>query len=231
MATTRIFEQSEQVNPSLTKKLAFGASGVITENIKLSDFIVWLFGKLAFLKTANNLSDLANAETARTNLGVYSAGETDDLLDEKAGLYPEVGGALGTANAVEFIPTTVWHPATKNYVDIGGISSGWLDGVRNSIFVEPTDFSCKIARVGGFNTITGRLGIKAGEGATEGSLLVTLPISTELCTVDIYFVACDQNNDENLELMIPANTRTIVISASNPSTGTTMNFHVTYPHI
>lgn len=80
MADVKLFEQTEDTNPTLSMRLAFGKVATPTGNITLQNFVSWLLGKLAFLKVANNLSDLDNAATARSNLAVYSKTETDTLL-------------------------------------------------------------------------------------------------------------------------------------------------------
>lgn len=83
MADVKLFEQIEDNNPTLSMRLAFGKVATPTGNITLQNFVTWLLGKLAFLKVSNNLSDLDNAGTARTNLAVYSKTETDALLSAK----------------------------------------------------------------------------------------------------------------------------------------------------
>lgn len=80
MADVKLFEQTENTNPALTMRVAFGKVATTTENMTLQNFVTWLLGKLAFLKVASNLSDLANPATARTNLSVYSKAEVDALL-------------------------------------------------------------------------------------------------------------------------------------------------------
>ena len=80
MADVKLFEQTENTNPTLTMRLAFGKVATSTENMTLQNFVTWLLGKLAFLKVGNNLSDLADAAAARTNLAVYSKTEVDALL-------------------------------------------------------------------------------------------------------------------------------------------------------
>ena len=76
----RLFERTINNDPSTSKRIAFGAAGVVTETMTLASFLNWLLTNLGFLKITSNLSDLNNVATARTNLGVYSKGETDTLL-------------------------------------------------------------------------------------------------------------------------------------------------------
>ena len=117
MAEIILFEQTENTNPNMSQRVAFGRAGVATENMTWTNFITWITGKLAFLKTSNNLSDLPNKTTSRTNLGVYSTSATDSLLASKAAIHPATGGALKTNNTTAFTPTADYHPATKKYVD------------------------------------------------------------------------------------------------------------------
>jgi hypothetical protein len=115
--STRLFEQSDNNDPDLTNRIAFGKAGTATGNMSFTNFLAWLLTKLGFLKTASNLSDLASASTARSNLGVYSTSQVDSALNGKANIYPASGGAIKTNNTISFTPSASYHPATKKYVD------------------------------------------------------------------------------------------------------------------
>jgi hypothetical protein len=41
-----LFNQPENTNPTMTKRISFGASGVITENMTLTNFVIWIISKL-----------------------------------------------------------------------------------------------------------------------------------------------------------------------------------------
>ena len=97
MADERLFEQTEDTNPALSMRLAFGKVATPTGNITLQNFVNWLLGKLAFLKTASNLSDLDDPADARTNLSVYSKTETDNLLNAKENTITSTAVLDGTA--------------------------------------------------------------------------------------------------------------------------------------
>jgi hypothetical protein len=85
-------------------------------------------GQLGALVAANNLSDLANAATARGNLGL-----TDSVATNKMGeLHRVFVDAIGDTNAVDMTnaasvsvptPTAGSHAATKEYVDTAGSAS------------------------------------------------------------------------------------------------------------
>jgi len=81
MADVKIFEKEIQASPAyadLQQRIAFGKAGQATKNMTLQNLIDWLKIQLStfFMKGANNLSDLANKATSRTNLEVYGKSET-----------------------------------------------------------------------------------------------------------------------------------------------------------
>jgi len=171
----RLFEQTVNNNPSTSKRIAFGALGVITENMTLANFLTWLMNNLSFLKAANNLSDLASAATARDNLGVYSEAETDNLLDTKAPLYPEAGGALGVTNTTNYTPAANYHPATKKYVDDKLIDTGWVACINS--LSKPT-FSIVARQIGNTVNIMGEmtLNVNAGDVMFELPASIAAPL-------------------------------------------------------
>ncbi len=81
MADKRLFEQAIEASPAyagLQQRIAFGKAGQATKNMTLQNLIDWLKVQLStiFMQGANNLSDLANKATSRTNLEVYGKSET-----------------------------------------------------------------------------------------------------------------------------------------------------------
>ena len=122
MADERLFEQTEDNDPALSMRLAFGKVATPTANITMQNFVTWLLGKLAFLKVANNLSDLANASTARTNLAVYSKTETDTLLSAKENTITSTTLLDGTAVSAKVEGATFVCKAKRwgNIVNVTG---------------------------------------------------------------------------------------------------------------
>lgn len=105
----RLFELDLTVNPETAQRLVLGNKDTQYQNMTLAGVLAWLYTKLGFLKKASNLSDLTNALTARTNLGIYSQAEINALNALKASLYQAGSGyVLGTTN-------TSLHIATENY--------------------------------------------------------------------------------------------------------------------
>ena len=79
-----LFEKEEDNIPVDSYRLALGKLGTVTKNITLDKFVILLTGKLPFLKTANNLSEIASsAAAARSNLSVYSIDSVDGFLSQK----------------------------------------------------------------------------------------------------------------------------------------------------
>ena len=127
----KLFGLSENNTPDGDWRVAIGKSNTISKNITLTNFYALLMGKLGFLKVTNNLSDLANPATARTNLGVYSKTEVDNKVGTGAVLLETgTGAVLGINNLIDpAIPSNLKNaPATQGYAEKKGFV---LAGVYN----------------------------------------------------------------------------------------------------
>jgi hypothetical protein len=99
------------------------------------------------LKMAQNLADLQNAGTARTNLGVYSTSETDSnisyVVNQAIGNIPPYSYTVPTYNVVD----STWTPdrasinngtitlggGMGNYINLDGQSGSWQVGDRFAV--------------------------------------------------------------------------------------------------
>lgn len=82
----KLHERTIDNNPSdMNLRFAFGRAGVATKNMTFTGFINWITAKLTptFLKSANNLSDVANPATALQNLGGASVTAVNNGLANK----------------------------------------------------------------------------------------------------------------------------------------------------
>lgn len=133
-----LFEQPLDSNPSdLTYRVAFGKASNFTKNMTLTSLITWLNAQLGFNLKSNNLSDVPNKVTGRSNLGVYSTSEVDADLALKA----DKSNVLQLDNTATYTPSSNYHPATKKYVDDNSIISlfnGYTDLGDISGFDERT---------------------------------------------------------------------------------------------
>ena len=105
----RLFEQGGDETPVLTRRVAWGLAGTVTKNSTWQTIVTWLQGVLNFLRPANNLSDVADAAVALSNLGGINSGTLSG--------YALKSNVLELNNTVEFTPDNPYEPATKNYVD------------------------------------------------------------------------------------------------------------------
>lgn len=113
----RAFELAE-ATPTDDYRVILGKALTPSINMTLTNFFALLLTKLGFLKTAQNLNDLVDKNTARSNLGVYSTAQVDSALAGYAALYQVGSGTvLGVANTAIYTPSANYHPATKLYCD------------------------------------------------------------------------------------------------------------------
>ena len=102
----KLHERTIDNNPSdLNLRFAFGRAGVETKNMTFTGFINWITAKLTptFLKSANNLSDVANPATALQNLGGASVTAVNNALGNKENVlaYTEYQDCTILASQVE----------------------------------------------------------------------------------------------------------------------------------
>lgn len=109
----RLFEQGGDTTPDTSYRIASGKAGTPEVNTTFGTLVTWLESVLGFLKITNNLSDLNNKTTARTNLSVYSISDSDAALLLKA----DKTNVLQKDNTTAFTPTSNYHPGTKIYID------------------------------------------------------------------------------------------------------------------
>lgn len=111
-------------------------------------------GDARYLRIANNLSDLANAGTARTNLGLV-AGGAGDIWVEKAG--DTMTGQLAITPATDLVAVAITHPASTvtsaavEFRDAPGSLTGSIGYAGNFAFsnisaeaVISTDIGAKV---------------------------------------------------------------------------------------
>lgn len=119
----RAFELSTTEDPADTMRLIMGKLSTPAVNMTISAFLTWIYGKLGFLKTTNNLSDLENKGSARSNLSVYSQAQVDSALGMKATLYQSGSGSvLGVNNTSVYNPSSKYNPATLRNVNNVGLT-------------------------------------------------------------------------------------------------------------
>jgi hypothetical protein len=116
-------------------------------------------------------------------------------------------------------------------------STGWKtyalgDITKDSSKVDANTLVLSVISILGIVYFTGVFDTTAK--LSENETLFTLPSSIPLSTQNQYFNASDSqtsNSDENYELYIPANTRTVKNHSPSSSTGSQAVFSVTYPGI
>ncbi len=219
----RLFEQPTVTTPDTTERVASGKTGTPTSNITWANFVTWLQDTaLAFLRPSNNLSDLDNVVTARTNLEVKSEADTDSALALKA----DEADVLTKTNTTSYTPSQAYHPATFDFVNKGGSTAGWFSATRVSSAVDAASFNVKCIELGGWIHINGQVLLNSNPGA---DVLFSLPGSFGSPSVDIFFNSSDASASENNEWFVEVGTKNI--KADNYSTGSKNSFSVTYPTI
>lgn len=204
MAGGQLFEQGADLTPDDTFRIASGKVGTETQNHSFATIKTWLLGALSFLKISENLNDLNNKATARTNLDVYSTGSVDTAL----GLKADKSNVLEKGNTTTYVPTSAYNPATKKYADEGGLRIAQATATKNSAIVNDAETDCKIVYMSGMHHVTGTLTFTTNPGV--GITVFTLPTQFPVFAIDWYIAVVDANADEGNELKCVAGTRTIV---------------------
>lgn len=219
MADIPLFEQPQETTPgNLSDRLAYGRVGVDSKNITWTNLVAWLGSVLSFLKPSNNLSDVDDLATARTNLDVYDTTTIDDALFLKA----DKTNVLEKDNTTTFVPSSDYNPSTKKYTDEGGASTGWLEATAET-GPDSATFTVKVQQRGAMVVGTGQVKLDS----ISGSVAFTLPPEVGTASIDVYFGASDASSGDNTEYMIQANTHDVYIV--NGSTGNIQSFNFCYP--
>ncbi len=141
MADQILFGAPENNNPSDSEKIAGGTGASLAWTITLANFYSLLMNKLAFLKTANRLSEYNGNSTAQsdvhTNLNLKSKTDTD-TADNLRSLKSNV---IEKDSTVQYTPILPTHPTPKGYVDYRIPKSGiyvWAGGGMGDVATSQT---------------------------------------------------------------------------------------------
>jgi len=170
----RLFEQGGDVIPELDKRVAWGKVGEPTQNSSWAKILTWLESALGFLKKDANLSDLTNKATARENLGVYSTGQVNTKIGDRA-LKDNV---LGLDNTTPYTPTSSYHPATRKMVlDLLKAGPAYASMVIDPAFESVEGISVHLVRVQQWGRVVAINGRFNGRLPSDGSdkKMFTLP--------------------------------------------------------
>lgn len=132
---------------------------------------------------------------------------------------------LAKTNSISYTPTQNYHPATKKYVDDGGLIIPWTN-CNTAPSVTLTN--CKASQVGVTVYVTGQF---SHSSVSTGALILTLPSTIAIPTIDIYGTSSVKGaNVATTPIQIEANTRNMIMQDGGNS-GITYSFLITYPAI
>lgn len=215
----RLFEQSTETTPgNLSDRLGYGRAGVPTKNITWTNLLAWLNSVLSFMKPSNNLSDVDDVATARTNLDVYDATTIDNALYLKA----DKSNVIEKDNTTTYTPTQDYHPATKKYVDDKSKSSyvsitSWGGTVNNTV-----------GRVAYADNVVAFNGKFDDNNLQDGDTVFTLPTSVTVAPADIYFHASNMSGAGSARIKIASGSRSAIVEDQESATGATLTFNAVF---
>jgi hypothetical protein len=124
MPDAELFNQPENTNPTMTKRISFGASGVITENMTLTNFIAWILSKFT-----NAWHTVGAVDTTLINGWVQGTEPMQFRLNGWGEL--EIRGILNATNATNPLAFTLpagFRPTKVVYKQITIAQLGSTDG-------------------------------------------------------------------------------------------------------
>ena len=153
-------------------------------------------GEVGSIDKNMTLSQLITLVTS--NIDVYTTEDVNNLLLNY----------LSKTNLAAYTPTLEFHPATKGYIDGGGIVVPWASLTAG---VDVTMVRGKASQVGKVITVTCEY--KSGAGSSAGKTVLTIPAQIGVSTVDIDFGGVNESsqNQAGQQLYIPAGSRTVKI--------------------
>lgn len=150
----------------------------------------------------------------KADLDTYTQAEVNTLLTNY----------LSKTNVILYVPTEDNHPATKKYVDDGGLIVAWTDCVAAA---NITLTNCKASQV---NNIVYVTGIFNASSASVGAVIFTLPLTIDMCPTDWYDAGAEKSNDRSITpLQLNANTRTVIMQSGSGGLGVDYYFSFSYP--